>query len=399
MSPSQDRYVCIHGHFYQPPRENPWLESVETQDSAAPFHDWNERITSECYAPNGASRVLNQQKKITRIVNNYARISNNFGPTLLSWLEENAPRAYRGILDADKLGMQRFGGHGPAMAQVYNHIIMPLANQRDKITQIRWGIADFVYRFGRQPEGMWLAETAVDRITLDLLAQHGIKFVILAPSQCKHIRPIVADTALQAETPWQPVTQATLDTRVAYRVPLEEGRSIAAFFYDGAISRAVAFEGLLSSGDKFASRLLGGFLEGHASPQLVHIATDGESYGHHHRHGEMALSYALELVEAEGARLTIYGALLRGRSPRQLLVELHPRRGTLALRLRLQQQHSRMEPAMAHSAAQFSGLAPRPDRRAVPGTGRQDSAARPGGRQLAMEGAQRLHLRHPRPLP
>ncbi len=326
-SPSSNRYLCVHGHFYQPPRENPWLEAVETQDSAAPFHDWNERVTSECYAPNGASRVLNERKKIIRIVNNYARISFNFGPTLLSWLEENAPRVYRSILDADRLGAQRFSGHGPAMAQVYNHIILPLANQHDRVTQIRWGIADFVRRFGRQPEGMWLAETAVDRDSLDLLAQHGIRFVVLAPSQCRHIRPshshgmcdpgqthlpldVQAHDAHPPSAPWQPVNAATLETRRAYRIPLDDGRSIAAFFYDGKISQAVAFENLLSSGDNFAARLLSGFSPTPA-PQLVHIATDGESYGHHHRHGEMALSYALEKIESQGsARLTIYGEFL-----------------------------------------------------------------------------------------
>jgi len=314
-----DRYLCIHGHFYQPPRENPWLEAVETQDSAAPFHDWNERVTSECYAPNGASRMLNEQKKITRIVNNYARISFNFGPTLLSWLEENAPRVYRGILDADRLGMERFGGHGPAIAQVYNHIILPLANRRDRLTQIRWGIADFVYRFGRQPEGMWLAETAVDRESLDLLAEHGIKFVVLAPGQCRQLRPIGKTETGKAESPekkaaakaWQPATEQTLNTRRAYRIALDEGRSIAAFFYDGGIAHSVAFEGLLSSGDKFAARLVAGFDADEAGPQLVHIATDGESYGHHHRHGEMALSYALEKIAQEGrARPTVYGEFL-----------------------------------------------------------------------------------------
>jgi alpha-amylase/alpha-mannosidase (GH57 family) len=312
MAPT--RFVCIHGHFYQPPRENPWLESVETQDSAAPFHDWNERITSECYAPNGASRMLNQQKKITRIVNNYARISHNFGPTLLSWLEENAPRVYRGILEADRIGAQRFGGHGPAMAQVYNHMILPLANRRDKVTQIVWGIADFVYRFKRAPEGMWLAETAVDRETLDILAEHGIQFVVLAPSQCKHLRPIAAADASPQN--WQAVNPGTLDTRMAYRVPLDEGRSIAAFFYDGNISQAVAFEGLLSSGDKFAARLMGGFLPNRSGPQLVHIATDGESYGHHHRHGDMALAYALELLEEQGVSLTVYGQYLEIAPPK-----------------------------------------------------------------------------------
>ncbi|HEY4011257.1 MAG TPA: glycoside hydrolase, partial [Acidobacteriaceae bacterium] len=175
------RFVCVHGHFYQPPRENPWLETVEMQESAAPYHDWNERITSECYAPNGASRIQNKQNQITRIMNNYARMSFNFGPTLLSWLADNAPRTHRMILDADAASTERYSGHGSAIAQVYNHIIMPLASERDARTQIRWGIADFEHRFGRTPEGMWLAETAVSRQVLDLMAQEGIRFTILAP--------------------------------------------------------------------------------------------------------------------------------------------------------------------------------------------------------------------------
>ncbi len=308
VPPPSQKFVTVHGHFYQPPRENPWLEIVEAQDSAAPFHDWNERITHECYAPNGQARLLNERKKIARIVNNYARMSFNFGPTLLSWLEKNAPRVYRSILAADREGAQRFGGHGPAMAQVYNHIIMPLADKRDRTTQIVWGIADFERRFARKPEGMWLAETAVDHDTLDLLAQHGIRFVVLAPLQCKHVRSITPG----GNAAWRAVTPETLDTRIAFRVPLKDGRSIAAFFYDGRISQAVAFEGLLGSGDKFAARLMGGFSEAaSAAPQLVHIATDGESYGHHHRHGEMALAYALDKIEREGqARPTVYGEFL-----------------------------------------------------------------------------------------
>src|ERR1700683_2375334 len=173
-----ERYICIHGHFYQPPRENPWLETVETEDSAAPYHDWNERITAECYAPNGASRIVNGENQIIRIMNNYSRISFNFGPTLLSWLEENAPRTYRMIRDADRQSMLRYGGAGAAFAQVYNHIIMPLANTRDRVTQIRWGIADFEHRFGRPPEGMWLAETAVGTETLDLPGHNGILFTL-----------------------------------------------------------------------------------------------------------------------------------------------------------------------------------------------------------------------------
>ncbi|HEV2710454.1 MAG TPA: DUF3536 domain-containing protein [Edaphobacter sp.] len=306
------RFVCVHGHFYQPPRENPWLESIEVQDSAAPYHDWNDRITSECYAPNGASRITNKQNEIIRIMNNYARMSFNFGPTLLSWLEESAPRTYRMILDADKASALRYGGHGSAIAQVYNHIIMPLANRRDALTQIRWGIADFEKRFGRKPEGMWLAETAVNRNVLDLMAQEGIKFTILAPHQCARVRR-KADAA--NEDSWLGTPDTTVDPRHPYTVPLDEGRSIAVFFYDGPNSRAIAFEGILNSGEDFGRRLVEEFRpvsSGEGEPaQLSHVATDGESYGHHHRHGEMALSYAMHWIEDEKqACLTNYSEFL-----------------------------------------------------------------------------------------
>jgi alpha-amylase/alpha-mannosidase (GH57 family) len=310
---ARQRFVCVHGHFYQPPRENPWLETVEIQDSAAPYHDWNDRITAECYAPNGASRITNVENEIVRIVNNYARMSFNFGPTLLSWLHDKAPRTYRMILDADLASAQRYSGHGSAMAQVYNHIIMPLASRRDAITQIRWGIADFEYRFGRKPEGMWLAETAVNREVLDLMAQEGIKFTVLAPIQCARVRPL--PTAALPDGPWTNTPDASVDPNHPYTVPLDEGRSIAVFFYDGPASRAVAFEGLLNSGEAFASRLIEGLRPtpvGQTGPaQLCHIATDGESYGHHHKHGEMALSYAMHWIEEEKlARLTNYGEFL-----------------------------------------------------------------------------------------
>jgi alpha-amylase/alpha-mannosidase (GH57 family) len=327
------RYVCIHGHFYQPPRENPWLETVEVQDSAAPYHDWNNRITAECYAPNGASRITNLENKIIRIVNNYARMSFNFGPTLLSWLAEKAPRAYRMILDADKVSAERYSGHGSAIAQVYNHIIMPLASRRDALTQIRWGIADFEHRFGRRPEGMWLAETAVSRSVLDLLASEGIKFTILAPHQCARVkrlpRPDPSHTTTRtgpgiftpAFTPaddpvWLPTPNSTVDTTHPYTVKLDQGRSIAIFFYDGPTSRAIAFEGLLNSGETFGSRLLTGFHQPSPSStpgkaELSHVATDGESYGHHHRYGEMALSYAMHWIEENNhAKLTNYGEFL-----------------------------------------------------------------------------------------
>jgi len=324
------RYICVHGHFYQPPRENPWLETVEVQDSAAPYHDWNERIPSECYAPNGASRIQNKQGQIVRILNNYARMSFNFGPTLLKWLEEFAPRTYRMIQDADKASAARYGGHGSALAQVYNHIIMPLASERDARTQIRWGIADFQHRFGRRPEGMWLAETAVSRSVLDLMAQEGIRYTVLAPHQCAHVRRLSAEEISaraathhrRANDPlnwptssdsWIETNDASVDTSHPYLVKLDEGRSINVFFYDGPTSRAIAFEGLLNSGEDFGRRLLLGLKSDKPEnePQLAHVATDGESYGHHHKHGEMALSYALHWIEESGhARLTNYGEFL-----------------------------------------------------------------------------------------
>ncbi len=308
-----NRFVCVHGHFYQPPRENPWLETVEVQESAAPYHDWNDRITAECYAPNGASRITNRKNEIVRILNNYARMSFNFGPTLLSWLNEKAPRTYRMILDAERASAARFSGHGSALAQVYNHIIMPLASTRDAITQIRWGIADFEFRFGRKPEGMWLAETAVNRDVLDLMAREGIEFTVLAPIQCARVRSLSKPNDNWLETP-----NAIVDPTQPYLVRLDEGRSISIFFYDGPASRAIAFEGLLDSGEKFANRLLGCFRPANAQTgglahpaQLSHVATDGESYGHHHKHGEMALSFAMHYIEDQGlATLTNYGEFL-----------------------------------------------------------------------------------------
>jgi len=303
-----ERFLCIHGHFYQPPRENPWLEAVEIQDSAYPYHDWNERITAECYAPNTASRNLDFEGRIMGIISNYARISFNFGPTLLSWMEKFTPEIYQAILTADRQSIAWRSGHGAAMAQVYNHIIMPLASQRDKQTQVRWGIKDFEHRFRRFPEGMWLAETAVDTETLEVLAEEGIRFTVLAPHQAGQVRRIGAGR-------WKSVNDSSIDPSRAYRCHLPSGRSIAIFFYDGPISQAVAFEKLLSSGEHFAARLLSGFVNHRRHPQLVHIATDGETYGHHHHFGEMALGHALDYIEGNGlARLTNYGEFL----------ELHP---------------------------------------------------------------------------
>ena len=303
-----EKFLCIHGHFYQPPRENPWLESIEIQDSAYPYHDWNERITEECYATNTASRNLDSEGRITGIISNYARISFNFGPTLLSWMEKYSPDTYQAILAADRQSISWRSGHGAALAQVYNHIIMPLANLRDKRTQVLWGIRDFEKRFQRFPEGMWLAETAGDTETLEVLAEEGIRFTILAPHQAGRERKIGSGK-------WQDVTGSRIDPSQAYLCRLPSGRSISIFFYDGPISQAVAFDKLLSSGEKFAARLMSGFSGHRKHSQLVHIATDGETYGHHHRFGEMALGHALNHIESNSlARLTNYGEFL----------ELHP---------------------------------------------------------------------------
>ncbi len=287
------RCVCVHGHFYQPPRENPWLEAVERQPSARPFHDWNQRITAECYAPNSASRILDDAGRIIEIVNNYAWMSFNFGPTLLAWLEEKAPDVYRSILEADRESADRFGGHGSALAQAYNHMILPLADERDRRTQVRWGVRDFQHRFGRAPEGMWLPETAVDVASLEALAEEGIRFTILAPNQIDAIAP---DPDLEnGDDGWRAFDESR-DVGRAYRVDLPSGRDIAVFVYHGSLSRAVAFERLLGDGAVFARRLLDGIAGQGDDAPLIHIATDGETYGHHHRHGDMALAYALRQI-------------------------------------------------------------------------------------------------------
>ncbi len=304
-----DRYICIHAHFYQPPRENPWLEAIELQDSAFPYHDWNERITSECYATNATSRILDENDRIAQIVNNYQKISFNFGPTLLAWVEAKTPDLYQAILTADQESQRNFSGHGSALAQAYNHMILPLANRRDKHTQVLWGIHDFERRFKRRPEGMWLPETAVDLETLDILAEQDILFTILAPRQASRIRPLIQEE-------WEDIRGERIDPTMPYLLKLPSGRTISLFFYDGPISRAVAFEKLLSRGETFARRLLGGFSDKREWPQIVHIATDGETYGHHHRFGDMALAYALNYIESKKlARLTNYAEYLEKHPP------------------------------------------------------------------------------------
>ncbi len=294
--------VCIHGHFYQPPRENPWLGTIERQASAEPYHDWNERITDECYRPNTAARILDQLGNQIAASNNYAHISFDFGPTLLSWLERAAPDVYAAVLAADRVAR---GG----MAQAYNHMILPLANARDRATQVIWGSRDFARRFGREPEGMWLPETAVDLDSLEDLAAAGIHFTILAPRQARRVRRF-------GSSRWQDVSAGGVDPHFAYQVRLPSERHITVFFYDAGIAQAVAFEGLLNDGCAFAERLASAFDGRRREPQLVNIATDGESYGHHHRFGEMALAAALRFLEERpDVLVTNYRAFLAAHPP------------------------------------------------------------------------------------
>jgi len=317
----KDAFVTIHGHFYQPPRENPWIEVIEREESAHPFHDWNERIASECYRPNAHARIVDGQGKILDIVNNYSYISFNFGPTLLRWFEKQFPLAYQRILEADQESLKRLG-HGNAIAQVYNHTIMPLANERDKETEVVWGISDFKKRFGREPEAMWLPETAANYPTLQVLVKHGMKFLILSPYQALRVRPL-------GGTKWTDVSQGGIDSTQPYRCFLKEGSGkkrsdqfIDLFFYEGRISKEVSFGDLLRDGNLFCDRLMKAYQPTKKRPQLIHLATDGETYGHHKKFGDMALAYALhQCLSSRGLEVINYGAFLK-RFPPVYEVEL-----------------------------------------------------------------------------
>lgn len=304
----RERFLCIHGHFYQPPRENPWLEDVEEQDSAAPFHDWNTRIAAECYGPNAAARILTEERRIAGVVNNYRSISFNFGPTLLSWMERAMPRVYQSILEADADSVRSRGGHGNAIAQAYHHTILPLSTKRDKVTQVRWGIQDFLHRFGRSPEGMWLPETGADLETLEVLADQGIAFTILSPFQARAFRSKDRDG-------WMPADGGRIDPTRPYWVELPSGRRIAAFFYDGPIAKSLAFEGGLSSSRALLERLLLGFDPGRGHPELLSVAVDGETFGHHKKGGDEVLAGALRLARDIGLQLTNYGEFLARHPP------------------------------------------------------------------------------------
>jgi len=285
--------VVIHGHFYQPPRDDPWLETVEAQASAAPFHDWNERVTEECYRAVVAARIPGPEGRIADIVNTLELISFNFGPTLLEWMEGKAPKTYSSILEADATSARATGGHGNAIAQSYHHTILPLASRREKVSEVRWGMADFRKRFGRDPTGMWLPEAAVDSITLDVLAQEGIAFTIVGPHQVKEPPPFGLPGL--------------------YRTP--GARSVALFVYNGPLSHGVAFGSLLEDAERWAEDMVG-------PGRLTSIATDGETYGHHHPFGEMALAAVLGLLRKDPRVMVENFSSFLSRNPPEHAVEL-----------------------------------------------------------------------------
>jgi alpha-amylase/alpha-mannosidase (GH57 family) len=310
--PSAQGYVVIHGHFYQPPRENPWIEQIEVEPSASPFHDWNTRITHECYRPNGVARVYDGQSRILDIVNNYRYLSFNFGPTLISWLETKAPDTYAELQTADAQSLAALG-HGNALAQAYNHAILPLCNPRDRETQVIWGLRDFEHRFQRPAAALWLPETAVNYPTLATLVDHGLKFVILSPYQAKRVRPLTGGD-------WTPAL-GTVDPTQAYRCFLPDGppgkrRFIDVFFYDGAIAADLSFGNLLADSYRLVDRLAASFSPDKKRPQLLHVATDGENYGHHKKFGELALAHALtQVLPQKGLKVTNYASFLEAAPP------------------------------------------------------------------------------------
>ena len=305
---SLSKYVVIHAHFYQPSREDPWLFDVPQEESAYPYHDWNERITEECYRPNALIPIVDREGYVVDVINNYSWVSFNVGPTLLKWFEEKAPDVYEAIIEADRISRGRFSGHGSAIAQVYNHMIMPLASREDKYVATYWGIEVFRKAFGRLPEGIWLPETAVDDESLDVLAELGIKFTVLAPHQALEVR--------SPDGVWVDVSGGRVDTRRPYIYKTSSGRSIVLFFYDARLSHGVAFGDLLSNGDMFAKNILKSF-KSEDEVELVTIATDGETYGHHKKYGHLALAYALRTLSEGGlARITNFGEFLELNPPR-----------------------------------------------------------------------------------
>ena len=299
-------FFCIHGHFYQPPRENPLTDEIDIEYGAAPFHDWNEKIFSECYLPNSEAGIFNDEHIKLREINNYGYINFNFGPTLISWIKKNHPATYFKLVEADRSSFEKHNGHGNAIAQVYNHIIMPLANDHDKITQIKWGIADFRSHFNRTPEGMWLAETACNQNTIEALITCGIKYIILDQSQADSVKDLQGNK-------WIDVSDGQINPKYAYKCfsELDSSRSIDIIFYDGPLSKAAAFEDITRTGETFLKSVEQSINRNYPEGQLVCLATDGETFGHHKKFSDRTLAYFLtELAEKSGLYVCNLGEYL-----------------------------------------------------------------------------------------
>jgi alpha-amylase/alpha-mannosidase (GH57 family) len=301
--------ICIHGHFYQPPRENPWTGEIEKQPSAAPYHDWNEKIYDECYKPNTEADILNDKDEIVLEVNNYEFINFNFGPSLLAWIKNKHPETYKLIIGADKNSISRHNGHGNAIAMCYSHMIMPLADFNDKVTQVRWGMADFKHHFGRDSEGIWLPETACNTETLEVLISEGVKYIILDTSQAQ----IVRNTGINN---WKDVSHNTINSKVPYRSFSEVNKDsyIDIFFYDGPVSKAVAFDDVLKSSENLLKKILAS--SDNSTSQLISVATDGETFGHHKKHAERTLAFFLKSLAPENElNIVNFGEYLKQHPP------------------------------------------------------------------------------------
>ena len=286
--------ICIHGHFYQPPRENPWTGEIELQESAAPFHDWNERIQDECYGPNSNAEIIDSLGQIVERVNNYEMLSFNFGPTLLEWIRTHHLATYEKIIEADRISISQHNGHGNAIAMCYNHMIMPLANLSDKITQVKWGLADFRYHFGRESEGIWLPETAVNYETVEVLVSEKVKYIILDGSQALRYRKIGSPA-------WIECAKQPLNPSVPYRCFSREFKEkfVDVFFYNGPVSKSVAFDDVLVSSQNLLSKILQAAAANSSAEGLVSVATDGETFGHHKKHAERTLAYFTRSLMAQ----------------------------------------------------------------------------------------------------
>lgn len=303
--------LCIHGHFYQPPREDPWTNEIETQPSAAPFHDWNERVFQECYKPNTEAIIVDDHDNVVKRVNNFEYFNFDFGPTLLNWIRKKHPKTYNRVIEADKKSVEEHNGHGNAIAMCYSHMIMPLANHNDKVTQIRWGVEDFKFHFKREPEGIWLPETACNLDTIDVLIDEGIKYIILDPSQAESIRK-------DHRGKWTNVTGGKINTQMAYRHchSRNKGKSLNVIFYDGPLSRNIAFDSHIYDSHLLLNRIMQVPVSDSENPGIISVAVDGETFGHHKHYTERTLSYLFsELIPKSNYQNINFGEFLAMNEP------------------------------------------------------------------------------------